>query len=100
MAAIYNKASPYAKTPTYGFFLDVANIPEIPADTTDVQYMIDAIYKNRPDLLSYDLYGTTSLWWVFSIRNPNVLKDPVFDFIPGTIIFVPKKENLTAALGL
>jgi len=100
MAAIYNKASPYAKTSTYGFFLDVANIPEIPADTTDVQYMIDAIYKNRPDLLSYDLYGTTSLWWVFSIRNPNVLQDPVFDFIPGTVIFVPKKENLTTALGL
>jgi hypothetical protein len=96
----YNKASPYAKTKSYGFFLDIADIPEIPADPTDVQYRIDAIYKNRPDLLSFDLYGTTSLWWVFSIRNPNVLQDPVFDFIPGTVIFVPKKENLTTALGL
>ena len=100
MAVAYSKSSPYFKTNTYGFFLDVANIPDIPADPADVQYRIDAIYKNRPDLLSYDLYGTTGLWWVFSIRNPNVLQDPVFDFVPGTYIYIPKKENLTAALGL
>jgi hypothetical protein len=97
---MYSKTSPYAKTQSYGFFLDVANIQEIPADPTDVQYRIDAIYKHRPDLLSYDLYGTTSLWWVFAVRNPNTLQDPTFDFVPGTIIFIPKKENLTTALGL
>lgn len=98
--AIYGKNSPYAKTKTYSFFLDIAEIPSIPADPTDVSYEIDAIYKHRPDLLSFDLYGTTSLWWVFSIRNPNVLQDPVFDFVPGAIIFVPKKENITNALGV
>jgi hypothetical protein len=100
MAVSYKKASPYANTDIYGFFLDVANIPSIPIDPTDVGYQIDAIYKQRPDLLAYDLYGDSSLWWVFSVRNPNVLQDPIFDFQPGVIIFVPQKQNITASLGL
>lgn len=99
-AVTYKKTSPYADTRTYSFFLDVANIPQIPFDTTDVQYQIDAIYRNRPDLLAYDLYGDAGLWWVFAVRNPNTIQDPVFDFLPGAIIFIPKKETITAALGL
>jgi hypothetical protein len=99
-AVTYKKTSPYADTRTYSFFLDVANIPQIPFDTTDVQYQIDAIYRNRPDLLAYDLYDDASLWWVFAVRNPNTIQDPVFDFLPGAIIFIPKKETITAALGL
>lgn len=100
MAVSYKKVSPYANTDIYGFFLDVANIPSIPIDPKDVGYQIDAIYKQRPDLLAYDMYGDSSLWWVFSVRNPNVLQDPIFDFQPGVIIFVPQKQNITASLGL
>jgi hypothetical protein len=100
MATTYSKTSPYANTSKYGFFLDVANIPQIPYDPSDIQYQIDAIYKHRPDLLAYDLYGDTGLWWVFSVRNPNTLQDPIFDFLPGAVIYIPKKNTLTAALGL
>jgi hypothetical protein len=100
MSVSYNKTSPYARTNTYSFFLDIAEIPELPMDPSDVQYQIDAIYKNRPDLLAFDLYGNVSLWWVFSIRNPNVLQDPVFDFLPGAIIYIPKKETIQTALGV
>jgi len=100
MAISYKATSPYSKTQTYGFFLDVAEIPSIPMVASDVVYKIDAIYKNRPDLLAYDLYGDAALWWVFAVRNPNTIQDPVFDFLPGTTIFIPKKENITAALGL
>jgi hypothetical protein len=96
----YSKTSPYATTPTYSFFLDIAEIPSIPYFASDVRYELDAIYKHRPDLLAYDLYGDSGLWWVFSARNPNALQDPVFDFIPGTVIYIPKKETITAALGL
>ena len=100
MAVSYSKSSPYGKTEVYGFFLDVANIPDIPKDPSDIRYEIDAIYRHRPDLLANDLYGDTGLWWVFSVRNPNVLQDPVFDFIPGATIFVPKKSMLKSVLGL
>lgn len=100
MAVTYSRTSPYANTDVFGFFLDVANIPSIPIDSNDVAYEIDAIYKNRPDLLAYDLYGDSGLWWVFAVRNPNVIQDPVFDFEPGITIYVPQKQNLTNALGL
>jgi len=100
MSVSYSKTSPYYNNETFGPFLDVANIPSIPNDPTDVVYKIDAIYKNRPDLLSYDLYGTSALWWVFAVRNPNTIQDPIYDFLPGATIYVPKKAALTAALGL
>lgn len=100
MAIAYNKTSPYANTNTFAFFLDVADIPAIPYDPTDVQYQIDAIYRGRPDLLAFDLYGDSNLWWVFSVRNPNVLQDPIFDFLPGAIIFIPKKDTITSILGI
>lgn len=100
MAVTYSKFSPYYKTNRYNFFLDVAQIPKIPVDVSDVLYEIDAVYKYRPDILAYDLYGDTNLWWVFAIRNPNVIKDPIFDFSPGTKIYIPKKEVLKSNLGI
>ncbi len=100
MAVNYSKTSSYSNTETFAFFLDVANIPVIPFDPSDTAYRIDNIYEHRPDLLAYDLYGDSALWWVFSVRNPNVLQVPVYDFLPGATIFVPKKDTLTAALGL
>lgn len=100
MAVSYSKTSPYVNTETFSFFLDVANIVNIPYTASDVQYRIDNIYKNRPDLLAYDLYGDSTLWWVFAVRNPNVIQDPVFDFVPGAVIYIPKKETISAALGV
>jgi len=100
MATSYNQTSPYANTDFYGFFLDIANIPQIPIVASDVAYEIDAIYKHRPDLLAYDVYGDQNLWWVFAIRNPNVIQDPVYDFEPGVTIYIPQKQNLVAALGI
>jgi len=44
--------------------------------------------------LAFDLYGDPSLWWVFAVRNPNVISDPVFDMRIGARIAVPKKETL------
>jgi len=96
----YSRHSPYFNTELFGTFLDVASLPAIPYDSTDVVYQIDAIYKHRPDLLAYDLYGSSTFWWVFAVRNPNTLKDPVFDFLPGASIYIPKKATLTAALGI
>jgi hypothetical protein len=100
MATTYSKNSPYSRTSTYSFFLDVADIPALPFDNSDVVYELDNIYTNRPDLLAHDLYGDSGLWWVFSVRNPNTIKDPIFDFIAGAVIYVPKKAAIDAALGL
>lgn len=96
----YNKSSPYYGTTFMGNYLDVTNIRSIPYDPADVLYQIDNVYEFRPDLLASDIYGDVNLWWIFAVRNPNVLQDPVFDFIPGTTIYVPKKETILTALGL
>jgi hypothetical protein len=98
--ATYSKSSPYFGTEQFGQFLDILEYRSIPKNASDVEYQIDAVYKHRPDMLAYDLYGDAKLWWVFAGRNPNVLKDPVFDFTPGQKIFIPKKETLVSTLGL
>jgi hypothetical protein len=72
----------------------------VPADDDDYLYEVEAQYNFRPDLLSYDLYGTPKLWWVFAQRNLDILKDPVFDFKSGVKIFLPKKSALQKALGI
>ena len=99
MSANYNKTSAYYGTDKFGSFLDIMNYRAIPKLPDDVTYIIDRVYKYRPDLLAYDLYKDSALWWVFAVRNPNVLKDPVFDFVPGVTIRIPKKETLAEALG-
>jgi hypothetical protein len=67
---------------------------------SDASITINKSYANRPDLLAYDLYGDADLWWVFTARNPNVLRDPIFDFLPGVQIYVPTKATLVQDLGL
>lgn len=98
--ATYNRSSPYYATGEFGQFLDLLEYRDIPQNQNDVEYQIDPVYEYRPDLLAYDLYQNAGLWWVFAVRNPNILKDPLFDFSAGKIIFIPTKETLTASLGL
>jgi hypothetical protein len=100
MSVKYSKTSPYFSTGLYGNFLDIATNRPITKKVDDVSYVIDKIYQFRPDLLAYDLYSDASLWWVFAARNPNVIRDPVFDFLPGVQIYLPKQTTLAEDLGL
>lgn len=97
----YAPTSPYYGTPTWGPFLDIwkYNNLTIPSDVTDAVYQIDPPYNYRPDLLAYDLYHDTNLWWVFAVRNPDVLVDPVFNFHAPVIISVPTLAVVQRALG-
>jgi hypothetical protein len=45
------------------------------------------------------LYGDSKLWWVFSVRNPDVLKDPLNDFTEGTVIRIPRQDDIEAGIG-
>lgn len=97
----YNNTSPYAFTQVYNdSFLDIMENREIFPRTDDAEWEINQTYHMRPDLLAHDLYDDSRLWWVFAQRNPNRLKDPMFDFTVGTKIFLPKIENLKNDLGL
>ena len=98
--AEYKPSSFYYNTKNNGFFLDVYINRPITADVDDVEFEITPVYNQRPDLLANDLYGTSNLWWVFAKRNPNTLKDPLFDFTTGVTIRLPKLSNLKNDLGL
>jgi hypothetical protein len=100
MATTYKNSSPYATTLTFGPFLDIMSPRIVTKNADDVTFTINTVYKYRPDLLASDLYGDAALWWVFAARNPNVIKDPIFDFRPGVTIYIPKKSNLATDLGI
>jgi len=97
--ASYSKTSPYHKTNQNMGYLDVVSFIDIPVQTDDILFQITNNYQNRPDLLAYDLYGDVNLWWVFSVRNKSIIKDPVFDMVAGTKIYLPKLTTINAALG-
>ena len=97
----YPISSPYYVTPVVNqSYLDIWTNRPIFSDPTDVYWEITAIYNLRPDLLASDLYNDSRLWWVFAQRNPNTLKDPLFDFAQGTNIYIPTLDALKASLGI
>jgi hypothetical protein len=98
--ANYSKFSPYYSTKQNNLYLELLEIRPVPAEPDDYRYEIENQFKHRPDLLAYLVYGNAKLWWVFTQRNMDVLKDPIFDFVPGTVIYLPKKENLQRFLGV
>jgi len=99
MSAAYSRTSPYYSTPKWGEFLDIWSSKSIPADITDAVYQIDSLYSLRPDLLAYDLYKDPGLWWVFAVRNPDVLIDPLLSFRTDTIIYIPTEKVVLQAIG-
>lgn len=98
--AKYSKTSPWLTTFQNSLYMELLNIRPVPAEADDFRYIIENQYKHRPDLLAYDVYGDAKLWWVFVQRNMSVLKDPIYDFTPGTTIYLPKKTNLEKFLGV
>lgn len=97
----YTISSPYYLTPVVNqSYLDIMTNRPIYSDPTDVYWEITVTYNLRPDLLASDLYGDSKLWWVFAQRNPNRLKDPLFDFTQGVFIYIPTLSALKASLGI
>lgn len=99
---IYPRSSPYYNTPVVSNkFLDVLTYRPIPFNPQDVLMTITPVYEFRPDLLAYDLYSDSRLWWVFSARNPNLLgPDPYFNMVSGLQIYVPTQDTLQRVLGI
>lgn len=96
-----NQFSPYSKTPVTDLgYLDILQPQAVPRASDDVLYEITSAYTYRPDLLAHDLYGERRLWWIFAQRNPDVIKDPVYDFVAGTRIFLPQGQFLRSRIGI
>ena len=98
--AIYKNTSPWFTTPIKNNKLGFLEIRPVSSEDDDYLYKIEAQYAFRPDLLAFDLYGSAKLWWVFTQRNMDVIQDPIYDFVPGVMIYIPKKTKLLRSLGM
>lgn len=81
--------SQYLLTPVKNWYLDILVPRTVTATDFDKIIKIPPKYDQRPDLLSQEEYGTPKLWWVFSVRNPDSLIDPIGDFVSGLEIYIP-----------
>ena len=99
MSGQYTNTSPYYLTGYSQFFLDTMVNRPIPRANDDLLFTINTTFQYRPDLLAYDLYSDSTLWWVFYQRNPNTLIEPPMDFEAGVSIYLPKLDTLKTVLG-
>ena len=95
----FPKTSPYGVTPTNGLFVGLYRHRRISKSEDDKLITLTKKYESRPDLLAYDLYGTPEFWWIFCVRNPNIIRDSIWDFRAGIEIWVPSDEHLRKAIG-
>lgn len=95
----YNPLSPYYGTPQTNWYLDHWKPKNIKKHISDELMTIPVEFELRPDLMAYKLYENSNLWWVFSIINPNTLKDPIWDFKTGQTIYVPTKQRIQNIMG-
>jgi hypothetical protein len=80
-------------------FLGVNNLPALQKSIKDEVYIIGHGYDERPDLLAHSIYGKSSVWWVFALRNPDIIQDPIRDFKAGTEIILPAVESVQKLIG-
>lgn len=100
MSAIkYNPLSPYYNTPQTNWYLDHWAPRNIRQSIDDELITIPSEYEHRPDLMAYKLYENSNLWWVFSVINPNIIKDPIWDFKSGLSIYVPTRQRMQNVMG-
>lgn len=97
--ADYSSTSPYYTT-TQTSYLDVINFRDIPAQVNDLPWTVTPPYMHRPDLLAWDLYQDVTLWWVFAVRNKDLIEDPVYDLVPGLTIYIPQLSVIRESLGV
>lgn len=89
MANNSKESSQYLTTPIKDWYLDLWIPRTVPKGAYDKIMLIPPEFDQRPDLLSQQEYGTPRLWWVFAIRNPDLMNDPVQDFVSGLEIYIP-----------
>lgn len=91
----YDPTSPYYGTQQTSWFMSNMTYRSVARDGTDIFIpSLPTKYENRPDLLSYDQYGTPNYWWVFMVVNADLIKDPIYDMKSGMSLYVPTMARL------
>jgi hypothetical protein len=101
--AIY-KGSRYQTTKVYNFydgekFIPLFNLRKLSTQLTNLQdnsrtYLWKS--TDRIDILSYNEYGDSSLWWAIMDANPRYMSP--LEIQVGDIISIPKYETIREVL--
>ena len=92
---MYKSHSPWSKTSIlYGRVLDIQTKRNLFRDPLDEYVSIPQQFDKRPDLFSFEKYGTAKYWWIFAQRNPDDIIDPIDDFTAGKKIYIPSRTNI------
>lgn len=94
---IYPDTSAYSLTKSTGQFLDRYAQRQILPEVGDREIILENKYEHRPDLLAHDVYGNWLYFWVFCVRNPNKIRDVIWDFKSGISIVIPTIEAIRKA---
>ena len=62
--------------------------PELGARESDIY--VETAFGDRLDSLAFQFYGDVTLYWIISIRNPNVANFGSLYFPPGSVIAIPQ----------
>ena len=99
MADFHRRDSFLRNAGTFEGFLDINSLPKIPEEPFELDYKIKEAHNRRPDILAMELYGSPRLWWVFALKNPDIIKDPLNDFKPGVVIKIPSPDTVKSFVG-
>ncbi len=95
----YPNTSPYALTTQTNQSINMFAYRNIPSAADDKTLTLSSKYQYRPDILSNDVYGTPVYWWVFIVRNRNIIKDPIWDMVSGISIIIPSYATISKYVG-
>ena len=97
MAIQYDGKSNYARTALNRKYLELyeplLKSENLSAET--ITFIVESKHNKRPDLLAFEMYGSSRLWWVFAHYNRDTLNDPIMDFTSGTKIKAPRTFRIT-----
>lgn len=84
----------YKNTPVEFSTKGLAKIPVIKPSLDDEEVEITNKYHHRPDIMAKDIYGSSKYWFVFLLRNMDIIEDPIFDHVMGKKIMVPHPNSV------
>lgn len=77
-------------------FLVLRKALKLEPDAGDTYITITQEYLKRPDLISFNAYGTPRLWW--ALYEFNNIQDPIFGLRIGQLFRIPALDRLLDAI--
>ena len=89
---VYSNIQRYKNPKTNTRYYTNVVYPEIVPTANDL-YMYTS-YEDRLDLLAYDYYGNSNLYWIISSANPDITRRDSFFIKGGVQIRIPDPNNI------